>query len=282
MHKRQSRMMFLLSSVISGTILLQMGYYFCSILGGWDVRFNFIAVCHSWLKIIGLSFLQYLLDALVIYTLILLIWKISVQWIQSSRMKKQLNLYKDRQLTDSINAMYSQEKKEFLIVSYPIPLAMTMGFIQPKIVLSTALMNLLDEDELDAVIAHEMLHQQNRDPLTIFLMTLFSATMWYIPILKWFNKQYRIMKELAADEFAIQKQDTPLHLSSALLKMLKIGQLAKMPFTYASFADTSVNYRIDYMLNPLKEPRFSIPVHVTLLSVFIFSLICSLFIYALA
>ena len=282
MHKRQSRMMFSLSLVISGTIFLQMGYYLWSVFMGWDIRFNLIAVCQSWLKRIGLSSLEYMLDALVIYTLIFSIWKISSQCYQTARMQKHLKLYKDSKRTTEMNATYSPGENHFIIVSHPVPLAITMGLIQPKIVLSTGLMNLLNEAELEAVIAHEMAHLKSRDPFTIFFMTLCSSTFWYIPILKWLNQQYRILKELAADDYAIEKQETTVHLGSALLKMLKVRQPDTMAFTYASFADTSINYRIDYMLNPLKELRVNVPFRVIFLSVVIFSLICSSFIYALA
>ena len=49
-----------------------------------------------------------------------------------------------------------------------------MGFVRPKIVLSTGLMSLLNDDELKAVIYHEMYHKENRDPLkNIFDVTLF-------------------------------------------------------------------------------------------------------------
>lgn len=282
MHKRQSRMMFSLSFVVSGTIFLQMVYYLWSLFMGWDIRFNLIAVCQSWLKRIGLSSLEYMMDALVFYTFIFLIWKISSQCYQTARMQKHLTLYKDSKLTTEMNATYRPGENHFMIVSHPVPLAITMGLMHPKIVLSTGLMNLLNEDELEAVIAHEMAHVKSRDPLTIFIMTLCSSTIWYIPILKWLNQQYRIMKELAADEYAIEKQETTVHLGSALLKMLKVRQPDKMAFTYASFADTSINYRIDYMLNPLRELRLNVPFRVILLSVVIFSLICSSFLYALA
>ena len=90
------------------------------------------------------------------------------------------------------------------------------------------------------------------------------------------------MKELLADEYAIEKQQTSVNLGSALLKMLKVCKHEKMPFVYASFADTSVNYRIDYILNPLKGIQMKLPVKVTLMSVTIFCFICALFIYALA
>jgi len=125
-------------------------------------------------------------------------------------------------------------------------------------------------------------HKDNRDPLKIFLLSLCASTMWYIPILKWFNQQYRIIQEVLADEFAIKKQQTSVNLGSALLKMLKVGKLEKMPFAYASFADTSVNYRIEYILNPLKDVQCKIPLKEAFLSLAIFILICVFFIYAIA
>ena len=281
MYKRQSTTMVFLSLIISGTIFLQMGIYVVSLLAGWNVRFNLVAVCHSWLKMIGLSSLEFILDALVIYTLSFSVWKILSQWVQASRMKKRFELYKAEMLTINMNQSFSQGKDDFIVISHPAPLAITMGFIQPKIVLSTGLISLLNEEELQAVIAHELYHKENRDPLTIFLMALCASTIWYIPILQWFNEQYRIIKELLADDYAIDKQGTSVNLSSALLKMLKVGQHEKMAFAYASFADTSVNYRIDYLLDPVKGFQMKWPLHMTLLSFTIFCLICSLFIYVL-
>lgn len=281
MYKRQSTTMVFLSLIISGTIFLQMGIYVVSLLAGWNVRFNLVAVCHSWLKMIGLSSLEFILDALVIYTLSFSVWKILSQWVQASRMKKRFELYKAEMLTINMNQSFSQGKDDFIVISHPAPLAITMGFIQPKIVLSTGLISLLNEEELQAVIAHELYHKENRDPLTMFLMALCASTIWYIPILQWFNEQYRIIKELLADDYAIDKQGTSVNLSSALLKMLKVGQHEKMAFAYASFANTSVNYRIDYLLDPVKGFQMKWPLHMTLLSFTIFCLICSLFIYVL-
>ncbi|MCM3755862.1 M56 family metallopeptidase [Sporosarcina aquimarina] len=168
-----------------------------------------------------------------------------------------------------------------MVISHPAAIAITMGLVRPRIVLSTGLMKLLTDDELTAVIYHEMYHKENHDPLKNFLISLCSSTLWYIPILKWFNQKYRIFKELLADEFAIEKQATSLNLGSALLKMLKVGKQEKILFAHASFADTSVNYRIKYLLNPFSEIQLRIPVRVAFLSILVFSFICTLFMYAL-
>lgn len=282
MYKRQSSSMFIISLAISAIIFFQMGLYLLSIVAGWDVGYNLVVVCHGWMRTIGLSSLEYVLDAFVVYTLLVTSWKIGSQLYYASRMKKRFEQYKENGLSIEMNQIYSNGEDEFIVISHPSPLAITMGFVQPKIVLSTGLISLLNNGELKAVISHEMYHKENKDPFNIFLMSLCSSTMWYLPILKWFNQNYRIMKELLADEYAIEKQETSVNLGSALLKMLKVSKNQKMPFAYASFADTSVNYRIDYILNPVREIQIKLPLIVTLMSLTIFSLICALFIYALA
>lgn len=282
MTKRRSSLIFILSLVISSTILFQMGLYVISLIAGWNVKFNLVVVCHSWLKSFGLSSLEYVLDALVIYTVLWSLWKIGVQWIQTIKMKKRFQQYKENQLTIEISQTFGNGKEEIVVLSHPTPMAFTMGFVSPKIIITTGLIHFLNNDELKAVIAHEMYHKENRDPLKVFLLSLSSSVMWYIPIQKWFHFKYRVIQEILADDFAIKKQETSVNLGSALLKMLKVGRHEKMPFTYVSFADTSVNYRIEYLLNPIKEVQLELPLKVAFVSGTIFSLICGLFIYALA
>ena len=111
MYKRQSFSMLIVSLVISGTIFLQMGLYLISMLAGWDVRYNLVAVCHSWMKTIGLSSLEYVLDAFVIYTLLFSIWKIGSQFYHASRMKKRFKQYEENTLTIEMNRTYSDGKR---------------------------------------------------------------------------------------------------------------------------------------------------------------------------
>lgn len=282
MNKRQPKSMFFLSILISGSIFVQMGLYLISLVSGSNLRFNIFEVCHSTLKLIGLTSLTYAVDILVIGTFIFALWKISTQVIQTIKMRRRLQQYNSESLTKKFNEQYTSNDKEFMIISYPVPVAITIGFLSPKIVLSTSLLNLLTEEELEAVIYHEMYHLKNHDPLKIFLLSISSITLPYIPILKWFNEKYRVIQEVMADELAIEKQESAVHIGSALLKMLKVGKLETKSFAYASFAETSVNYRIEYILNPLKNNQIKVPVTITMWSILVFSLISIFFIYALA
>jgi beta-lactamase regulating signal transducer with metallopeptidase domain len=105
--------------------------------------------------------------------------------------------------------------------------------------------------------------------------------MWYIPILKWFHQKYKIIREVLADHYAINRQGTPMDLGSALLKMLKTVNRANMPFSYVLFADASANYRIKYILDPQTEIPLKLPFMLTITSIYVFLMLCILFLITL-
>jgi beta-lactamase regulating signal transducer with metallopeptidase domain len=135
---------------------------------------------------------------------------------------------------------------------------------------------MLEEEELAAVIHHERFHQMSLDPLRCFIMGLLTSVLWFLPILQWQNRYYRIAREVLADRYAILVLGSERALGSALLKLIKCG---KPPVFVAavSFADTSVNYRIHQLLNPHEEvmpvpPRgpmlLSVPVGVMMIGIY--------------
>ena len=48
------------------------------------------------------------------------------------------------------------------------------------VVVTTGLMDLLDTEELEGVLAHELTHIRNRDVLVLTLVSLFSTVAWYL------------------------------------------------------------------------------------------------------
>lgn len=282
MVKRQSFFILTVSLLITSLIIFQMALYAVSIFAGCDMKLNMVSVCHSWLDEIGLSSLMHVLDGLVVYTVLFSLWKIGSQWIRMTKVKQHFQQYKERELTKKLNQVFKLGKECIIVLSHPTPAAFTMGFIRPKIIITTGLYHLLSQEELEAVVVHEVYHKENRDPLKVFLLSLSSSVLWYIPIQKWFYRQYKVVQEVLADEFAIQRQGTVVHLGSALVKMVRVGKQEKMPFTFVSFATTAVDLRIESILNPVHEFRLRLPIKTVFLSLIVFCSISSLFIYALA
>ncbi|WP_409343232.1 M56 family metallopeptidase [Paenibacillus sp. MBLB4367] len=265
MWKRRSKVLFFSSAFISLFILAQMGMYVTETLSGISV-YNLFQQCTSWMQKLGLPWMAYMLDFLAVSTPVLAAWFIGKQLYLSGRTYKKLSSLKNVELTADLNDAYLDGRNGILVVSHPDPIALTMGFIRPRIVLSTGLLQLLDSGELEALIQHEIYHMKHRDPLKTFIMSLCSSVLWYVPILKWSQKQYTAAREVLADSYAIEAMGSAESLGSALLKLLRRKQTKRYPFTYASFAESSINYRIQYLIDPQAKPPFRLPVKRMMLS----------------
>ncbi|MCP2520893.1 M56 family metallopeptidase [SCandidatus Aminicenantes bacterium Aminicenantia_JdfR_composite] len=155
-----------------------------------------------------------------------------------SFLKQLQNLFKEKKFINSLNLINNENKYKKIIKiclsespvfskminkinifeNDLIKLSFTAGLIKPKIYLSTGLIKSLDQDELKAVIYHEISHCQKRDPLRKFLINFISDFFLFLPI-SGFLKDYIIsIQERKADKMA-SSFIHPLHLASALIKV---------------------------------------------------------------
>ncbi len=98
------------------------------------------------------------------------------------------------------------------------PQAFCAGLLRPRIYLSDATLELLEADELTAVVAHEAHHARSRDPLRIFFARLLSDALFFLPVLRRLSERYAALAELAADAAAVRgSHNDSRPLASALL-----------------------------------------------------------------
>lgn len=76
------------------------------------------------------------------------------------------------------------------------PIACCFGFHQPRILVSTALIDLLQDDELLAVLEHEYHHCKKRDPLKMLFAFGIARAFFFIPVLRSLCDRYLLYKEL--------------------------------------------------------------------------------------
>ncbi|MDF2959078.1 MAG: family peptidase [Paenibacillus sp.] len=281
MRENRSRLIFITCTLISGAILLQMALYILHLFMDWRMNYNIIELCHTLLQSFGLSSAGYMLQAIVYQTFFVLFFIIARQAVLSKKFATKLEAFKDEALTGKMNRRYGAANEEITVINSPTPLALATGFFKPRIVLSTGLLQLLSKSELRAVLHHERYHVKSADPLKTFLLSLFAAALWYIPILKWFMRNYKIVREVLADHYAIQSMGTSAELGSALLKLLKAGIPARMPMSHVSFTDTSINHRIRQILEPQAKLELKWPLAPVMISIQVFALLCTLFIIVL-
>ena len=97
------------------------------------------------------------------------------------------------------------------------PLAFCAGFLRPKVYVSLAALQLLDDDELRAVVAHERHHATRRDPLRLLIAGALASAFRMLPGLRTLRERHAALAEIAADAAAVRSLGDPAPLASALL-----------------------------------------------------------------
>lgn len=133
---------------------------------------------------------------------------------------------------------------------YDRPLAITYGLRRPTVLLSTWLLDQLDEREVEAVLAHELAHAVRRDYLVVWLATMLRDAFFYLPTSWAAYRQFQREKEPACDDLAVGVTNRPLALASALAKVWQqaLGGSALAGVQALDGAGVSIEGRIERLL----------------------------------
>lgn len=107
------------------------------------------------------------------------------------------------------------------IVASDVPAAQVWGIWRPKLVIATWMLSHLDDEEIDAVIAHELSHIKRHDVLVFWLAAVARDAFCYLPASHLALRMVRHAAETSADEWTIRTIGSPLALASALAKVWK-------------------------------------------------------------
>lgn len=129
------------------------------------------------------------------------------------------------------------------------PLAFTQALWHPRVWVSAGLLNLLDDEELEAVLWHEAHHRQAHDPLKVLFARCLQRGLFFVPVAKGLCDAYCVAKEVAADSHAVQAMGSALPLARALRKLLAAP---RSPVVQPGIADNPgvTEARLRALLNP--------------------------------
>ena len=104
------------------------------------------------------------------------------------------------------------------VVDAPRSFAFTYGWVHPRVCISTRLVDLLDEHELEAVLHHELWHVSHRDPLRLLLAQSVGVALGAVPEIRRLVHLYVLAMEVAADRHVVAVMGHPRSLAGALSK----------------------------------------------------------------
>ncbi|MDQ3780888.1 MAG: M56 family metallopeptidase [Chloroflexota bacterium] len=100
------------------------------------------------------------------------------------------------------------------------PFAFVYGWIRPRICISTSLIALLSDQEVEAVLHHEGWHIARRDPLRFMIARTVGSVFAMVPAMRRLERLYVLSAEVAADRCANLAMGHPRPLAGALAKTL--------------------------------------------------------------
>lgn len=238
---------------------------------GLTVRMIFSFAILTVLYLVFLSVLSYLGIGyipiiLIASAMILAQWYFSDKIVLWSAKAKIVSREEEKDLHEMIERIVARNnlpKPKIAIVNTAMPNAFATGRGQKSSVVAVTrgLIDILDEEELEGVIAHELTHIKNRDALVLTLASLFSTVAWYlmqfgfygggygysgrdrngggamliillVAMLTWIVSFLIIRaisryREFAADRGSAQMTGRPVKLANALLKIS--GNMKRIP-----------------------------------------------------
>lgn len=100
------------------------------------------------------------------------------------------------------------------------PFAFTYGWVRPRVCVSTGLVALLDDRELEAVLHHEKWHADRRDPLRLLLAQSLGTAFAVVPEIRRLVRLYALTLEIEADRHVVSAMGDRRWLASALVKTI--------------------------------------------------------------
>lgn len=285
MWKARSKLLFTVGFGIPLFVFMQMFMYAMYKIFGWDIPFNLLWLCNHWMSRLGWLSMGHVLMALVLLTFAGTGWLLFDRMIKTSAAVRKLRSLEDGAMSRKLEVRYRHLKQpRFIVVDKPSPVAFTIGLWKPCIVLSTGLLMMLDAEEERAVVYHEVHHLWHRDPLKTTLLSVFAVMMPYIPVLKHTSKHYNIIREILADNEAIERTGNAAGIGSALLKLIRACPepwRIRETAIQSSFADTSVNVRISRLLDPEQDVTLTLPRYAVFISATVILLLSVLFVWSI-
>lgn len=156
------------------------------------------------------------------------------------------------------------QKARVLAVDFPY--SARVGFWKSELIVTQGLLNLLDKEHLQAVLAHEQAHQEYHDTFWFFWLGWLRSMSSWLPNSENLWSELVFLRELRADKYASGQVDYLLLAESLLLVAEKVNQVAEINFSASccvALSDNSLNNRLLERIEALVEsekpelPRFN-------------------------
>jgi len=121
-----------------------------------------------------------------------------------------------QQVLETLKQRLSIDSEVLLRISKNITVPVVMGFIKPLIILPVAVLNQLSEDQLEAILLHELAHIKRQDYLVNLIQNIIETVLFFNPFIWHISSHIRREREHCCDDFVISCTENPYTYATAL------------------------------------------------------------------
>jgi bla regulator protein BlaR1 len=141
---------------------------------------------------------------------------------QLSKLKKDsLSVIPDswKTIFEQVTAHLKIKKTIQFHISSIVNVPLVIGYLKPVVLFPLALVNQLDNDQVEAILIHELSHIRRNDFLLNLIKTAIETLLFYNPFVWMAGRFIHIEREHACDDLVLKVTGKPLNYAHALLKL---------------------------------------------------------------
>jgi bla regulator protein BlaR1 len=158
-----------------------------------------------------------------------------------------------RMFVRRISSQIGITKKVSIWVSEFVNSPVTIGFIKPIILVPAAAINNLTQQQMEAVLLHELAHIRRYDYFINLLIKFIQAILYFNPFVKSFVSIIEREREKSCDDLVMQFQYDPHGYASALLVLEKEMRINRPLAVGASGKKQDLLHRIEWIMGVRKQ-----------------------------
>lgn len=141
------------------------------------------------------------------------------RWWGTSRVSAEV-----RQMTGRLCRRLGIARAVSVRQSAVVAVPMIIGWFKPVLLAPACALSGLSGSELEAILAHELVHIRRHDYLVNLLQTAVETVLFYHPAVWWVSGRIRIEREYCADDWAVRTCAAPDVYAKALAALVRISR----------------------------------------------------------
>jgi len=181
-------------------------------------------------------------------------------WVQLWRIRAQGSEPADPAIRDVFGRLVERlriSRPVRLLQSARVAVPVVVGWLRPVVLLPAATLSGLTPWQLEAVLAHELLHVRRYDCLVRLMQALVETLLFYHPAVWWVSGRIRQQSEHCCDELAVEVCGDRQSYARALARVAELGR--RKPHLAAAASGGSLLNRIRRILGLEVQVRLTSP-----------------------